>query len=860
MNDPILQSRRAFISDLAAASAALALAPRLAASTPAAGEFHSRWADSPDRVWAGPEFWANPLQDWRVSAGRLECIKAATGRTLHVLTRELAGRSGTISMRVKIGRIADGQLGNGKGSAGFSLGVRGPLEDYRNSLIFGAGFDAGLRAKGELFLGKGANVTVAPVNLADAAAVELRLEAAPDATAYRVRLAAHDAASGRLLAEIERRDVPASQLIGNLALVANYGPPTPNSPTGPADATNKTSAGEADRWWFADWHISGSKVSAHEDRAFGPLLFNHYTLHRGILKMTVQLPPLGAADTPQVRFQLRRGDTWQTVSESSIHPHARCATFRLEQWNDREDAAYRLAYALRTKSGGVREYFLEGAIRRDPVDRAALTVADISCNAHFAFPNTAAAASVLKLDPDLVAFTGDQYYEVSGGYNVDRSSLEASVLDVLRKWILHGWTWRELTHSRPSISIPDDHDVYHGNLWGEGGAAAPGYDGVAESKGGYKMKADFVNAVHRMQTAHHPDSPAPNGKQDITGYYGPLTYGGVSFAILADRQYKSAPDGKAPPTTSRRADHVVDPKFDPKSADLSGLQLLGDAQMKFLRDWVSDWRGVEMKAAISQTLFTALPTHHGKADGLLIADYDTNAWPQAARNAAVRELRRVFAFHVTGDQHLPAVVHYGVDSHRDGVVAFASPAVNNIYPRWFRPAGSDRILGDFRDCFGHPMTVLACANPPLDVAPRGAGPLERETARSAGFGIVRFDKAARTITIDCWPLLADPTKPGTQFPGWPVTVSQLDNYARGATAHLPELRIRGSNRLVLQVIEESTREHVYTLRLPTANWRPPVFAAGLYTLRLTESEAGKQREISGIMAAANNREWLDIDL
>jgi len=44
------------------------------------------------RTWLGPPYWANRLQDWRLSRGRLECV-AASGpmrtRTVAVLTREL---------------------------------------------------------------------------------------------------------------------------------------------------------------------------------------------------------------------------------------------------------------------------------------------------------------------------------------------------------------------------------------------------------------------------------------------------------------------------------------------------------------------------------------------------------------------------------------------------------------------------------------------------------------------------------------------------------------------------------------------------------------------------------------------------
>ncbi len=853
-------TRRGFLAGSTGAAVAVSALPAWLNAAETEKDFHSRWDVTPDRVWPGPEFWTNPLQDWRIAGGRLECIKAAPGRNMHVLTRAASQRSGELRLTVRLGALDGGPVSDAQGSAGFALGVRGPLDEYRNNLIHGAGLNAGLRAKGELFIGDGPRGKAARVEL-NAEAIELRLIATPAGEQYGVQLSAHDAKTGQVLGEVERRDVPAEQLTGNLALAANFGAAPPPRPGAPK-AKRPPAAG---RWWFAQWTIGGSKVDVHEERAFGPIFFNHYTLHGGVLKMTAQMPPLGEDDHSSVWLQAQYDGAWRFEGEAKIDPLARTATIRIENWNDQVDRPYRLACTLRTTTGDSQAYVLEGTIRRDPVDKEVVTVADISCNAHYAFPNTACVASMTKLDPDLLAFTGDQYYEPSGGYGVDRSSLENATLDVLRKWLLHGWTWRELLRNRPAISIPDDHDVYHGNLWGAGGAAAPSPDSSGESHGGYKMMAEFVNAVHRMQTSHHPDSPATPGKQGITGYYGPLTYGRISFAILADRQYKSGPAGKVPPTTTGRADHVNDPSFDPRSADAPGLDLLGEPQLAFLHAWGQDWRGAEMKAAISQTLFTAMATHHGRNNDFLVADYDTNAWPQSARNAAVRELRRAFAFHIAGDQHLPAVVHYGIEAHRDGVAAFASPAVNNLYPRWFRPKepganraeGAPDYLGDFRDSFGHPLTVLACANPRLTFRP---GVLEAEMDKSSGFGVVRFNKQERTITVECWPLLADPTQPNTQFPGWPVTVRQLDNYARTAAAHLPELTIHGAEKPLLQVIEESTDELLYTLRLPDDTWRPHTFAPGPHTLRISDPETGKHKELRSITAKADNDEKLEIDI
>jgi alkaline phosphatase D len=846
---PPAVTRRTFLAEVAAASAALALAPRLAAAS-ANPEFRSRWDPMPDRPWAGEEVWTNPMQDWRVAGGRLECFQPAPGRNVHALTRDLADRPGTLTMSVRLGRLGGGPLRDGKGAAGFSFAVRGPLDEYRNNLIFGSGIPAGLRTRGELFIGEGPRARTAQVSLGAADSVELRLSVEPAGGGHRARLAAH-APDGRLLGEVEHPDLP-GPLRGNLALNANYGPA---APAGVAPKGGKAPA-EAGPWWFADWRISGTKVDRHDDRAFGPVFFTQYTLHERTLKLTAQLAPVGPRDEPRVRLQTQRGGRWRDAAEARIEPLTRTALFRVANWDDRNDVPYRIAYTSRGTDRSATEHHFAGTIRRDPADQRVITVADVSCNAHYAFPNAGYADNLARTNPDLLAFTGDQYYESTGGFGVDRSGGEMSVLDVLRKWAMHGWTFRELMRDRPSIAIPDDHDVYHGNLWGEGGAAAPGQEPAAEARGGYKMTALFVNAVHRMQTAHHPDSPAKPGRQDITGYYGPLTYGRISFAVLADRQYKSAPDGKVPPTGSPRADHVKDPSFDPKTADLPGLELLGAEQLEFVRRWARDWKGADMKAAISQTLFTAMATHHGRQNEHLVADYDTNAWPQTPRNDALRELRRAFAFHLAGDQHLPAVVHYGIDTHRDGPVAFASPAVNNLYPRRFRPAGTDRTTGDFRDSFGHPLTVLACANPKDEFRP---GVLEAEEDKSSGYGVVRFDKIARTITVECWPLLAEPL-PGAQFPGWPVTVSQFDNYGLAPAAHLPELSVRGSARPVLEVVSEGSGELLYIVRLPASPWRPPVFAAGPYTLRLSEPETGRRREWKAVAATPGNTATLPIQL
>jgi hypothetical protein len=344
----------------------------------------------------------------------------------------------------------------------------------------------------------------------------------------------------------------------------------------------------------------------------------------------------------------------------------------------------------------------------------------------------------------------------------------------------------------PTICLPDDHDVFQGNIWGEGGAkmSITAADPGASSKGGYIEPARMVNAVHRTNVSHHPDpfDPTPS-KQDISVYYGDMVYGGVSFAILADRQWKSGPERVK--TGGPRADHVTDPDFDTRTLDQPGLVLLGERQEAFLKNWAQDWRGHSLKAVLSQTVFAAVATHHGRLDGFLKGDLDSGAWPQNPRNRAIDIMRPAMALHINGDQHLATLVQYGVADQRDSMWSFCTPAIAAGYPRWWRPdvAGMPHTkrpkhglanTGEFLDGFGNKVYVYAVGNPEVGQA---TNRYDRAHEKGSGFGFITFDPAKKTYTVESFRFLIDPTdgKASNQFPGWPVTIHQTEN--------------RGENRL-----------------------------------------------------------------
>ncbi|MEM8713405.1 MAG: hypothetical protein AAGG01_20870, partial [Planctomycetota bacterium] len=304
-----------------------------------------------------------------------------------------------------------------------------------------------------------------------------------------------------------------------------------------------------------------------------------------------------------------------------------------------------------------------------------------------------------------------------------------------------------------------------------------------------------------------------------------------------------------------------DPSYDRAAVDLDGLVLLGDRQLSFLHEWGQDWTGVEMKCVLSQTALCGAVHLHGTEENRLLADLDSNAWPQSGRNAALEEIRRAWAPHLCGDQHLAVVVKHGIDGFGDGPYGFTSPAiVNTIYGRWWWPedekAGPNPVpgsplpwTGDFLDGLGNHISMLAYANPP---------DRKDETKRGDGFGVVRFDKAVRQVTVECWPRFADMSRgDAAQFPGWPITFDYADNDGREPAGYLASLvdlarktDLEGKlpERPVVQVIEDATGEILYTVRVQDTGFRAPVYAEGSYTVRVGNARPDGilARNVSGV--------------
>ncbi len=880
-------------------------------------EFNSNWKKQNDRYWIGPEYWANRIQDWQIKDGRLECVEGSKPlRTLHLLTRNLEERAGTMEMSVETGLISGNNESDLNSLCGFLIAAGNLDLHYKaraqihNCYGTNAGYLAGIRGDGQLVIIdnhdslKALPVTMEQeghISMKKGNKVKLKVLLEPAVDGYILTLSALDQ-NDHVLAAIRTDHLPADQLSGNIGLVAHYG----------ADENNYS-------FWFRNWQASGTKLKDFDDRAWGPIMSVLYTVSHSTLKMTAQFPPLGANDNSAAFLEVREegGRSWTTVAESRIIEPGWTMPFRVEGWNDAADHDFRVRYDMIDGDGKTERFYYLGKIPENPKSREEFVFAaftgnyngksiqdwrsgiqfyDFSHNTMW-FPHDGLDRNVALHHPDMLVYTGDQIYE-SSYVRADKSGNYSSYLDYLNKWWLFCWAHGDLTRNLPTVCITDDHDVYQINYWGEGGKKArelPQADSWEEmitllpdeyknmvqayrhDGGGYELPADWVNMVQRTQCSHLPDpwDPAPV-QQGIEVYYSSLLYGGIGFAILEDRKFKSSPRALLPEANVRNG-FPLNSSYHMKDADHPDAVLLGERQLEFLDKWVTDWKGTDMKVSLSATILSCTNSTLSDKGGDKLdrlknypkgvepsgytpsRDFDTNGWPQSGRNRALEAMRKGFVFMIAGDQHLGSIVHHGVNEWDDAGYSFCVPAIGNIAPRrWFTEKvglnhvdGMPGFTGNHLDGFGNRMNVWAASNP-YTTGKEPAGLSDRAT----GYGIIRLNRKLQEITMECWPRFVIPNDPeAEQYEGWPKTIHMADNYGRKPVAYLPTFRINGLQKPpVVRVIEESTGETVYTIRAKTNSIRLKVFNHGEYTVWIGEQGTDHMKKIVGVRSLANDQE------
>lgn len=814
--------------------------------------------------WLGPGWWANRLQDWQRTGNQGEGIRCAPNkpflawRAAHDMLRPLDLSQGQLDVSVKVTLASSEQSKplSPQSLTGFLVGAGHTLDNpMARAMVFdfkrgknattpypavpGSGIAAGVSGNGQLRiidLDTGKVRAEGSIKLTDNTPITLTSQQKGASIELTLRSNTPNSQS-QISATF-----PTSRFKGGIALLSHAGPRSKKHGSLISTFTDYTPK-------------SGFKQT--NSAAIGPVVAAQYSVHQGVLKLSAQCMPQTKGSKATLSFF--RDGQWQQAATAPVHDIDQLALFRVEQWDSSQAVPYRVNLPL---AGSDQPASYTGTIAAEPKN-GKVRLAALGCIIHrpwgavkdwsqiLYFPHHDLQKRVAAQKPDVVFFYGDQMYEGTPS-PVDRQNYFE---DYLYKWLFHCQAFKEVLRNVPSITIPDDHDVYQGNYWGEGGRVAPEKNW---NNGGYLHPGEFIAQVHRTQTSHLPDAAEPDClKQNIPAYHCDWNWGGVSFAILGDRAFKSGPAGHGlPKSGTNRPDHYNNPEFDTADLDLPGLQLLGEPQERFLAQWAADWsHGAQLKAVLSQSPFGNFATHH--AGSYLIADLDSNGWPQSGRKRALTLLRSARAVHIAGDQHLSTMVQHGIENHGDAIFGFTAPAVANAYARAYYPALTDsnyykatpptpdQYLGKRLDGFKNKVTFLAVANP--DTRPEGPYHTKQQPQLNhqvPGFGLVDFDTRAKTITFQSLPrseVVASRLK-GGNYPGWPVQVTAQQNDGRKPTGELAQVTVDGKEAPVVRVYgTDGTLQ--WAQRMTGTSFSIPAYAQGEHRVEIGDGE-GKWHEFT----------------
>ncbi|MEI8619174.1 hypothetical protein P4S63_25345 [Pseudoalteromonas sp. B193] len=125
--------------------------------------------------------------------------------------------------------------------------------------------------------------------------------------------------------------------------------------------------------------------------------------------------------------------------------------------------------------------------------------------------------------------------------------------------------------------------------------------------------------------------------------YAAFEYGGISFAIVEDRKFKTPPDYKV------------------NKLATTG-ELLGQRQESFLKAWQSMHPG-KPKVCITASMWGS---PQADENGEALIDYDSNGYPADGRTQAVKLVSEANALVIAGDQHLGLLAYQGINRFDDG--------------------------------------------------------------------------------------------------------------------------------------------------------------------------------------------------
>ena len=143
--------------------------------------------------------------------------------------------------------------------------------------------------------------------------------------------------------------------------------------------------------------------------------------------------------------------------------------------------------------------------------------------------------------------------------------------------------------------------------------------------------------------------------------------------------------------------------------------------MRFLRHFAGDWKGTDLKVALSQTIFCNLANYHGGGQQYLVADWTATVGPKPDAIAPWQSLGVALSFTMPATSTWPPSL--GTGSTIGGTPVFLCvPSIAAGYPRSWLPDKEGRPVrnrpepglpntGEYKDGLANKLSVFAIGNP-----------------------------------------------------------------------------------------------------------------------------------------------------
>ncbi|MEM9411152.1 MAG: twin-arginine translocation pathway signal, partial [Planctomycetota bacterium] len=392
--------------------------PNASSANLAATEISSSWTNTPNQIWLGEEFWANPMEDWRIQNGMAQCTNSGANRNVHSLIHQLVDPKSAFQTSVVVYPIEKSQK---DGGAALRLGVRSEINEYRsNCFAHKSGLNVGV-VNDHLLVGKRKKKLAEQVNQKP---FKISVTGTPQADKVQLNIEVALLDSGDAIGELAVI-VDANDVIGNIALVSNFSVKSKSQFLSSHD-------NEYGRFGFSDWTIQGGAFGNEPNQKFGPILWSMYTLDRSgsdeefTLKLNAFIGPVAIEDVQRFDFEFASPNGWKKLGGATIDPQCWVASFKFENWDAEVSQKYRLVFKQGKTDNSESVSYWHGTIQANP-NAGKLRMAAMTCQKDYAFPYEPLVDSVAAMDPDILFFSGDQIYEDHGGYGLIRAPADRAI-------------------------------------------------------------------------------------------------------------------------------------------------------------------------------------------------------------------------------------------------------------------------------------------------------------------------------------------------------------------------------------------------------------------------------------------------